>query len=253
MKIVIATPFYEVKAYSPYIVSLIDSIRLLQEAGIDYDYYELSGDSYVDRAKNSIVHRFLQSDATHLMMVDSDMQWDVNGFARILKAAIAGAEVVGAAYPCKNNWEFYGCVPKYENGQFLGKEIGDMRLLDMYCIPGGFLVYSRAAFERTRPLLKSYINPENNEAILEAFKCNIEASGGRVGEDVYFQLRFKEAGGTVWLEPDVTIRHYGVKAWEGNYHKFLLKQKIEGERAAEIAQSESVEDIASALQELKCE
>jgi hypothetical protein len=247
MKLVIATPFYEVKAYSPYIVSLVNTIRLLNEAGIEYDYYELSGDSYVDRAKNSIVHRFLQSDATHLMMIDSDMAWDINGFARVLKAAVMGAEVVGAGYPCKNNWEFYGCVPNMEDNQFLGKEIGDMRLLDMWCIPGGFLIYSREAFERARPNLKYYVNPENNEKILEAFRCNIEESGGRVGEDVYFQLRYKEAGGKLWLMPDITIQHYGVKAWEGNYHDFLLRQKIANEKNALDAQEIKLDQLAKEL------
>ena len=97
--LVIASCFYEVKAYSPYVTSLVNSIGVLNELGIPFDYYELSGDSYVDRAKNTLVHRFLQSDASHLFMIDSDEAWNIEGFARMLKAAMAGAEVVGAAYP----------------------------------------------------------------------------------------------------------------------------------------------------------
>jgi hypothetical protein len=134
-----------------------------------------------------------------------------------------------------------------EDNQFLGKEIGDMRLLDMWCIPGGFLIYSREAFERARPNLKYYVNPENNEKILEAFRCNIEESGGRVGEDVYFQLRYKEAGGKLWLMPDITIQHYGVKAWEGNYHEFLLRQKITNEKNALDAQEIKLDQLAKEL------
>lgn len=238
MKLVIATPFYEVKAYSPYITSLLNSIKVLTELGIEYDYYELSGDSYVDRAKNALVHRFLQSDATHIMMIDSDMAWDVKGFANILKASLLGADVVGAAYPCKNNWEFFGCVPNLVDGYAVGKEIGDVKLVDMYCIPGGFLIYSRKAFEKTRENLKFYINPSNNEKILEVFKCNVEPSGGRVGEDVYFQLRYKECGGKVWLVPDVTIEHYGVKAWVGNYNEFMIKTELEANKKAKDEQEE---------------
>jgi hypothetical protein len=230
MNLVIATPFYEVKAYSPYVVSLIDSIRVLNELDIPHDYYELSGDSYVDRAKNALVHRFLQSDATHIMMIDSDMAWDVKGFGKLLKAAIAGCEVVGAAYPCKNNWEFYGCMNhKSEDGHLYGKKVGDSYLLDMWCIPGGMIIYSREAFERTRSNLAEYEEPTTGEKILEAFKCNIEPCGGRIGEDVYFQKRYKEEGGMVWLEPDVTIEHYGIKAWKGNYHTWLQRQRdVEG-------------------------
>jgi len=154
--LMIASAFYEVKAYSPYIMSLLDSVRVLHELGIDWTYKSISGDSYVDRAKNSLVHDFLKSDYSHIFMIDSDEAWNVDGFCRIIKAAMAGAEIVGAAYPCKNNWEFFGCIPKRaDDGSFMGKEIGDIRLLDMWGIPGGFLIYSRDAIERTRPNLKS--------------------------------------------------------------------------------------------------
>ena len=114
----------------------------------------------------------------------------------------------------------------------------------MWCIPGGFICYSREAFERTKPLLKSYQAPETGEWILEAFKCNIEENGGRVGEDVYFQQRYKESGGKIWLEPNMTIQHYGVKAWEGNYQNFLLKQKKETPVSIE-------DDVRKRLMELK--
>ena len=232
-KLMISTPFYEVKAYSPYLVSLIDSTRVLYELKIEWTYQQISGDSYVDRAKNSLVHSFLKSDYTHMMMIDSDHAWDIEGFARLLKDSMAGAEVVGAAYPCKNNWESYGCCPKVEDGSYVGVEVGDIRLLEMLYMPGGFLIYSRAAFERARPNLKSYIAPETDEHILEAFKCNIEDNGGRIGEDVYFQQRYREMGGIILLEPNVTLQHYGVKSWEGNYHRYLLKQREETEQPQE--------------------
>lgn len=227
--LVIATPFYEVKAYSPYITSLVNSINALNAMKMPFTYFEVSGDSYVDRAKNNLIHRFLKDERfSHIFMVDSDEAWDVEGFLRVVKAAMFGAEVVGAAYPCKNNWEFFGCMPTQSpDGYLMGKEFNGMRLLDMYGIPGGFIIYSRKAIERARPNLNSYLAPESNEQILECFKCNIEKSGGRIGEDIYFQQRYKEAGGKVWLEPNVTIQHFGVKAWEGNYHEFLLKGKNE--------------------------
>lgn len=245
--LVIATPFYSVTAFAPYITSLIDSIKVLDELGIRHTYYQVTGDSYVDRAKNSLVDQFLQSDFSHIFMVDSDESWDVVGFARLIKAAMSGCEIVGGAYPCKNNWEFYGCVPNYgPDGMLMGKEFNGMRLLDMNCIPGGFLIYSREAFERTRPFLKEYYSPELKRPILEVFRCNIEANGGRVGEDIYFQRRYKDAGGgPIWLEPDITIGHYGVKEWRGNYHEFLLKQKAEGD--ADVALGLSAADTKKLL------
>lgn len=247
--LVIASAFYEVKAYAPYIPSLVQSFKLLDGLGIRNDYYVLTGDSYVDRAKNSLVDKFLKSDFSHMMMIDSDEAWDLEGFGRVVKAAMAGCEVVGAAYPCKNNWEFYGCIPlRGEDGLVMGKEIGDMRLLDMWGIPGGFIIYSRAAFERTRPALKEYAHIETGGTILEAFRCNVEEDGTRIGEDIYFQKRYREMGGKVWLEPNVTIEHWGVKAWTGNYHDYLLRQKTEWEQ--EQALGLSADDTKRLLENL---
>ena len=225
MKLVIATPFYEIKGYSPYILSLMNSVRVLNELKMEWDYYELSGDSYVDRAKNSIIHRFMQSDATHILMIDSDLSWGVDGFLRIIKAGLLGAEVVGGAYPNKHNWATFGAVPIMVDGEPVSEEISGSKLLQMYGIPGGFILYSREAIERTRPNLKKYIDVQVNQTILECFKCDIDADGVRIGEDIYFQLRYRELGGIVWCEPNILFTHYGVKGWEGRFQTHLGEMK----------------------------
>lgn len=278
MKLAIATPFYEVRGYSPYIVSLVSTIKVLNELDkqgtLEWDYWELSGDSYVDRAKNQLVHRFMEeTDFTHIMMIDSDLMWNTEGFIRILKAAMMGAEVVGGAYPNKNNWSTYGAVPLMRNGKPVVREKGGLQLYEMWGIPGGFIIYSRKAFDRTRPNLNSYLDHTvttqfyeyfrmhvqsphfhgNNDTydkhlalsfakameeyrgfigenkldvFMECFRCNIEKDGGRIGEDIYFQQRYREMGGTVWCEPNISFKHIGVKGWEGNFRQYM-DEKIE--------------------------
>jgi hypothetical protein len=142
-KLFIGQAFYECKSFSPQIPCLIDAIRVLNELGMTYHYEQVNGDSYVDRAKNALVHQFIKSDCSHLMIIDSDETWGVEGFARIIKAAMMGFEIVAGLYPCKNNWEFYGGFPYVaENGMLMGKEIDGMRLLDMNIVPGGYIIYS---------------------------------------------------------------------------------------------------------------
>jgi hypothetical protein len=267
MKLMLCSGFYEVKAFAPQIVSLIDAFRVLDELGIAYTYRQICGDSYVSRCKNAMVHEFLKSDYTHLMIIDSDETWEAEGFARLLRAALNGCEIVAGLYPCKNNWDFYGGYPKtdQETGYLLGKEIDDMRLLDMECVPGGFLIYSREAFERARPYLDSYFAPETGENILECFKNGavfdlmpksreeLEAmsqeklvdwaianqQGGRVGhhtgEDIYFQVWYKRMGGKIWCEPNINMGHIGIKEWKGNYQEHLLATRTESEGQCESA------------------
>lgn len=270
----LASAFYEVKAYSPYIVSLVHSINALNMMGVQWDYIVEEGHSWVDRAKNELVHRFLQTDFTHILIIDSDLSWNVEGFVRIMKAAMMGAEVVGGAYPNKNNWTSFGGTPIMQHGKPVSREVGGLKLYEMWGIPGGFIMYSRKAFERTRPLLNSYydqvleeqlveyfsilVNKEDskepnfikrmqgifnqavvdfgsmhgtrmNEMFLECFRCNVEKNGQRLGEDIYFQQRYREAGGTIWCEPNIDFIHLGVKDWRGNY-----MQHIEGRTSSPI-------------------
>jgi hypothetical protein len=272
MRLMIASAFYMVTAYAPQILCLMEATKVLEQLGVNYTYTQLCGDSYVDRAKNNLVHEFLKTDYTHLMIIDSDETWDVEGFARLIKAALSGCEIVAGLYPCKNNWEFYGGYPLEKDGAIMGIEKDGMRLIEMDIVPGGFIIYSREAFERTRPNLDSYVNPDNSDLILEAFRCNIEylghkifkreeledmevpqlvdivmqnqrggRKGGRIGEDIYFQKRYKEMGGKIWCEPDITMGHFGVKEWRGNYHEFLLNTRV---RNQENKQEEVSEEAA---------
>ena len=222
MKIVLATPYYSVTAYSPYITSLIGSIRVLEKLNIEWDYYEWSGDSYVDHAKNALVDMFLKSDATHILMIDSDLAWDIMGFARLIKDALSGVEIVGGTYPNKNNWETFGTIPLLKDNTVTGIDKDGIRLIDTTGIPGGFIIYSREAFERTRNSLETY--RENDQEVLQCFRCSVEG-GLRVGEDIYFQRRYIENGGQVWLEPNISFYHFGVKGFPGNYHEYLLNNK----------------------------
>tara|TARA_Y100000310_G_scaffold345755_1_gene469316 strand:- start:4862 stop:5575 length:714 start_codon:yes stop_codon:yes gene_type:complete len=229
MKIAIATPFYEVKGYSPYIISLMNTVKGLNELQMEYDYYELSGDSYVDRAKNTIAHRFMESDFTHLFMVDSDLGWDVMGFMRIVKAAKLGFDCVGGAFPNKNNWQSYGVILMHDKEGFpVGYQQNGTRLLDCIAIPGGFIMYSKKAFKSVQPAIKKYKSIQGDQDSIdhyEYFACDT-VEKGRMGEDVYFQNKLRQAGGKVMLEPNVHFVHYGVKGWAGNFHEHLQSSKV---------------------------
>jgi hypothetical protein len=140
----------------------------------------------------------------------------------LIKDALSGMEIVGGTYPNKNNWETFGTIPLLKDDTVMGIEKDGIRLIDTTGIPGGFIIYSREAFERTRNSLETY--NENDEKILQCFRCSVE-DGLRVGEDIYFQRRYIENGGKVWLEPNISFYHFGVKGFPGNYHEYLLNNK----------------------------
>ena len=150
-KIIIATPFYEMKGFSPYITSFSEVIRHLTLMGIDWQFMDLSGDSYVHRARNSMCMNFLNDPyATDLFFIDSDMAWDVQSFMGIL---FRPEPVIAGTYPVKNKWEMWTSKPHIESPEkdphYMGKPLPDgSALLQANQLAGGFLRIKRSVLEK---------------------------------------------------------------------------------------------------------
>ena len=150
-KVVIATPFYELKGFSPYITSLTQVTRLLTLHGIQWEFMDLSGDSYVHRARNSMCMNFLSDPyATDLFFIDSDMAWDPQAFMNIL---FRPEPVIGGTYPVKNKWDMWTSHPKVVDAQtdphFVGINLPDgNRLIEASQLAGGFLRIKRSVLEK---------------------------------------------------------------------------------------------------------
>jgi glycosyltransferase involved in cell wall biosynthesis len=218
-KIMISTPFYENKGYSPYIRSMFQTVyALARHTTLEFDFQDVSGGSYIDHNRNLMADMFLKSDCTHLFFLDSDQSWDFQGFLNVLKADV---EIVGAAYPVKNNWENYGVtIHNDENNHAVVNEDG---LIKAQKVPTGFMKISRTVFEKLKKA-----NPHDwywdNGRKLYNFFGHITLDHVRYGEDISFGIRWQAIGGDIWVEPRVNMGHFGVQGWYGNYDAFLKKQ-----------------------------
>lgn len=236
-KLIIATPFYEMKGFSPYIASLFYSVQMLTRMNIDCEFWELSGDSYIERAKNTLLNKFLEDpDATDILMVDGDMQWDPRAVATVLQMP---EEIVQGSYPQKNAWEVYTARPFLveDNGKFcpVGRQLPDgSALIKAEYLAGGFLRIKRSALEKFRDAYyDKYWYCDNgadpsapDRRYIEFFTCERGQLGGegpmlRWGEDRVFGRRMREIGIESWIYPNIDFGHYGIKGWMGNYDRFL--------------------------------
>lgn len=230
MKVVIATPFYEMRGFSPYIYSLTHTIRLLTQMGIEHEYWELSGDSYVDRAKNTLMTKFLEDpDATDLFIIDSDMSWEPVGFVNML---MLQEEIVVGSYPQKNAWGKWTSSPVLveENGQHhpVGRILGDgSALIKSAFLAGGFMRIKRAALQKFKDAYPQYRYRDSSadpsfpeREYIEFSTCEIK-DGLRWGEDRVFGKRLAAIGIDAWIYPNIQFGHFGIKGWTGNFDKFL--------------------------------
>lgn len=116
-RILVGAPCYGGQLYNSFMSSLMESIKSLNEAGIEVRTSFTTNESLITRARNTIVAKFLSDPSlTHLLFIDADIQWNpghteiINGQPRripgdIEKLVMADKDIVGGAYPKKGyNW-----------------------------------------------------------------------------------------------------------------------------------------------------
>lgn len=227
IKLLIATPFYDMKGWSPYIRSLIHSYAtLLIAMKMDVSFVSIDNDSFIDRARNRIANNFMNSDFTDLLFIDSDEEWEPEGLARIV---MAKGDVVAAGYPVKNKWNWYAITPKPGPGdKFIQNETGQFEAIGA---PGGFMKIKRTVFEQIALAYpdQAYIDKDEKEeeVIRFDFYGTIQDYDNfRVfRDDIAFIQRWLSIGGKLWVEPNVTITHYGFEGHKGNYLESLKQAK----------------------------
>lgn len=251
MKVILCTCFYEMKGYSPYIFSLYYTAQMLQAAGIMSEYWDLAGDSYVDRAKNTLFTKFLEDpDATDLFLIDADMQWNPDA---ILKMLALPEPVVVGSYPQKNAWAKWTSTPKLveENGAFktVGRYLPDgSALIQAQFMAGGFVRVKRHVLEefQKRYTEDSYLDSSAdpaapNRRYTNFFQCEVK-DGLRWGEDRFFGKRLNAMGIEVFIYPDIEFGHFGVKGWHGNFDRWL--RGTPEQQAAHLANDGNTHKVA---------
>ncbi len=165
------------------------------------------GCSLIGVARNKIARRFLDTKgAEFLVFVDSDMSWTGGDLVKLAKRP---QDVVGGTYRAKRDDDYYHVrgMPRAE---------GDLH--EVEGLPGGFLKISRSAFERTQAQL--YTDQDGRE-MRDYFPTGFH-EGTIWGEDYGFCRLWREAGGQVWLDASLKLRHHdGLKAYAGDPQKWL--------------------------------
>ena len=246
MKVIIATPFYDLKGFSPYIVSLVYTLKMLDHFGIQWDFLNLSGDSYVHKARNIICDIFLQDpDATDLFFIDSDESWNPDAF---LKMLFLPEPVVGGSYAVKNRWGSWTSRPEMATAKdgsthYIGRALPDgTGLIKAEVIAGGFLRIKRDVLLQYREhfpdLWFTAPSAEQDDTgnvlkmkrFTEFFSAQADENKVFTGEDHFFSKRMRSMGVPMFIYPNVDITHWGIKGYDGNYHKFLKEQIPQDQR-----------------------
>ena len=75
-KIFIATPMYGGICTGQFTNSCLLLQKLFSDFGVECEFHFIFGESLITRGRNNLVDRFISSNCTHLLFIDSDIEFN---------------------------------------------------------------------------------------------------------------------------------------------------------------------------------
>jgi len=235
----IATPMYGGMCAGFYTQSLLQSISVLAQAGVQTRFSFMFNESLITRARNALAHTFLKTDATHLMFIDADIKFRPEDIVEMLRA---DKDIICGIYPKKEiNWNstkqaMDAGVPNEQLKSYTGSFVVNLvdyagevtvpvdKPVEIFNGGTGFMLIKRKVFAKLKKKVPCYNNDvgdlsgqlNNAEQIHEYFATSIEPGTNRLlSEDYHFCRIWRLAGGKVYAAPWAQLGHMGSYLFEG--------------------------------------
>ena len=230
-KVVFCIPVYSTAgAPRPYPAtrdSFRDSAPLLDAAGWDHAVVNELNCPYISAARATMLRKALDAKATDIVFIDSDVSWRP---ADMLKLLETEGDVVAGTYRfkkgeaeqgCKDE-EYMGCIRSDPMGRPVVRESDGA--IAAISIPAGFLKVTRNAVNR---FMEAYPELCYGEYCAPAVDLFNHGAHKRIwfGEDYGFSRNWIDAGGEIWIVPNMNIDHSTIeRTYKGNFHEFLMRR-----------------------------
>ena len=174
------------------------------------------GNADIRASRNWLITQFLNSDCTDLFFVDWDVIWPTDTMSKFLEAPV---DLVAGVYRQRIDPEQYALRwlpdrPTLQADPATG-------FLEVEAVPAGFMRVSRAGVERIVAKFPDSQGNSPNGKVWRFFNSIIGPDNMEWGEDFSFCWRFAQAGGQIWIDPDLELGHVGYKTFSGSLGKWL--------------------------------
>lgn len=214
----IAIPAYTGVIHLSTFRSILQDMILMSEKGIKVTVVDETGNSMIAHSRDLICAKFLGSDATDLVFIDWDIAWPAGTLLKLVEYPV---EVVAGVYPKRSDPIAFFVRWIAENKELRGDP--EHGLLEVDGVPAGFLRISRdaltkmvLAYPKTR-----FADKYAPSGYAHALFDNIHEGDAYFGEDFSFCRRFRDIGGKVWCDPEMTLTHIGNKGFTGSLGEWL--------------------------------
>lgn len=231
MHLVVGTPMYGGMCCSEYVQSMLQLQSDMERNGHKLTCIFLGNESLIQRARNTVTHHFLQTDASHLLFIDADQKFKPGDIVKMLQA---DKGIIAGCVPMKGiNWSRVkqGAVLNHPNlsaltGIFNIHELDGHKMehpekpFQVEWAGTGFMLIKREVFDELKPHVATYNNGgqsiQDGTLVHDFFQVGV-VDGKLLSEDFFFCDLYRKHGGTVWAAPWCELGHFGSYLFSGQY------------------------------------
>lgn len=224
IRLMVGTPMYGMKCHGAYLMSLLSLLKLCNQLGISMVFSTICNESLLQRSRNYIADEFMRSDCTHLLFVDTDIQFDPED---VITLFILDRDIVGSNYTCKIiDWEriAHSNVPPNKIHLLAGNltyPIDNANVvLETDVLMTGFMMIKRQVLQKIMVAYPEYYyKPDHNfmtsfngtRYIQMFFTSDIDTETRKlVSEYEFFCRLWRKLGGKIYTCPWMVLTHIGM-------------------------------------------
>jgi len=231
VKLMIGTPMYGSRCHGAYLHSVLSLIKLCGVLGVQIGVSSICSESLLQRSRNYVVDEFLRSGFTHLILIDTDIQFKPE---YVISFLMMDKDMVGAQYPEKKmiQWETIinavkeGNVEDEEKLHELAGDLVDNRLVptdivEVDVLKMGFVMIKRQVFDKLqlsypehfyKPDHIGIANFDGIRRIQMFFSVEIDPETRKLATEYeFFCKMWRKIGGKIYMCPWMVLSHVGLR------------------------------------------
>lgn len=235
----IATPCYGGQVNVFFMESIINLIFECKKQNITCAFFHIPFESLIPRARNVCASAFMKSKCTHMIFIDSDIEFKANDIIQMINTNV---DLIGGSYPTKNvnsnlftkilnkneNYSFKDIISKSVNytSKMFKSTITNENKTKIECeyLATGFMLIKQNVFTKIIDNCKN-IKYKNDIPAYNQFTINNELydffqskiiDNKYVSEDYGFCKLWSSIGGKIYTDLTIKLNHIGNMTYYGN-------------------------------------
>jgi hypothetical protein len=189
----LATASYGSLVHADYMFGCLDAIRVF---GDRVTFPVIRRGVYVEENRDYLTKAFVDSNATHLLFVDTDIGWRAVHLQNLLEAQ---KDVISGTYRRKTD---RGTLASHQ---------GDLE--QCVSLPAGFLLITRGAVLRAMAAMPNDVYEIDGKTVTALWHPRFCPRAPSYRDDAAFSKHCRDAGIELWRHKEVVLTHYGEKGY----------------------------------------